>query len=62
MEKEFYSHFRGATLEEVIRVEINEGKGTEEDPIKRVTYWVDKNGEVIGHTDDIKDRNFRGKD
>lgn len=57
--KDLYSNFRGARIEEVIRLEVNEGDGTAEDPFTRVIYWMTKEGRIIGHTDDVE-RKFRG--
>ena len=57
MSSELYSSFRGATIEEVIRVSVNEGDGTHDDPIRRVTYWYQKDGTLIAHNDEA-DRQF----
>jgi hypothetical protein len=54
-----YSNFRGAKVEKVLRIEVNEGDGTTGDPITRVVYWVDFEGNIIGHNDQ-EDRLFRG--
>lgn len=55
--KELYSNFRGATVEEVIKVTVNEGEGITGDPIIRVTYWYTKDGTLIG-CDDHMARKF----
>lgn len=54
-----YSNFRGAQRVEVIRVEVNEGDGTKNDPITRVVYWMTKHGELIGFQGDRQKRNLR---
>lgn len=43
-----YSNFRGFEKMMVYKVEINEGEGTREDPISRVTYYVTEDGKLIG--------------
>ncbi len=59
--KEIYSRFRHAKIVEVLKIEVNEGEGTSEDPIQRVAYYLTKGGKVIGNTDDTK-RKFAGED
>lgn len=57
--KEKYSNFRSARIIEVIKVEVNEGKGTEEDPIVRVAYLVSKEtGNVLAKIGEIEERKF----
>lgn len=56
-EIERYSNLRGVSIEEVIKVSVNEGEGIEDDPIRRVVYWYTKDGTLIGH-DDPEIRNF----
>jgi hypothetical protein len=58
--KELYSNFRGAKIVKVIRLEINEGEGKSDDPVRRVVYWLDLDGNIIAHDDPI-DRKFRGE-
>ena len=63
MEKEYYANFRDARIVQVIKVEVNEGEGTTEDPISRVVYLLDFNGKVlvkIGPHD--RERKFAGGD
>jgi hypothetical protein len=59
--EEKYARCRGAKLLEVLAVEVNEGDGTPEDPIKRVLYLYDKNGKLLAQTKDI-DRQFKEED
>jgi hypothetical protein len=61
MSKEKYANFRGAEIVKVMRIEVNEGDGTTEDPVRRVVYYVDVDGEIISH-DDPDQRRFRGGD
>ncbi len=61
--KEFYANFRDARLIEVIKVEVNEGAGTLEDPMGRVVYLLNpKNGKVLAKLFDSQDRKFAGED
>ena len=60
-EKELYANFRGAKVVEVIRLEVNEGEGITGDSVRRVVYWLELNGTIIGHNDEL-DRRFRGGD
>ena len=52
--KELYANCRGAKVIEVIAVEVNEGSGTPDDPIKRVLYLYSKNGKLLAQTSDAK--------
>lgn len=45
------SKFRAAELIEVIMVDVAEGKGTNEDPFRRVIYFVSKEGKLLAKTD-----------
>ncbi len=46
-----------AELVEVIRIRVNLGTGTEEDPVRtEVQYW-DKNGKLLCKTDYLPDNN-----
>ena len=56
--KELYANCRGAKLIEVIAVEVNEGKGTEDDPITRVLYLYSKEGKLLAQTRDVE-RKFK---
>ena len=53
-EQELYSNFRGVTIEQVVKVSVNEGEGTSGDPVRRVTYWYTQDGELIGHNDTME--------
>lgn len=61
MEEKLYANCRGAKLIEVIAVEVNEGDGSTNDPIKRVLYLYSKEGKLIAQTKDI-DRMFKEGD
>ena len=50
--KERYANCRGAKLIEVLAVEVNEGQGTTDDPIRRVLYLYDKTGKLLAQTKD----------
>ena len=54
MTKELYANCRGAKLIEVLAVEVNEGEGTPEDPVRRVLYLYSKNGKLLAQTKDEK--------
>ena len=56
-----YAHFRGAKLVQVIRIEVNEGSGIpgEDDPIRRVVYYLTLEGKLLWH-DDTLPRRCRG--
>lgn len=54
MEKEKYAKCRGAKLIEVVAVEVNEGEGTTEDPIRRVLYLYTKDGKLLAQTKDVE--------
>ena len=58
MEKKF-SNLRSVQVVRLIRVSVNEGKGTEEDPVTRVRNYFDFEGNLLWHTEDIE-REFRG--
>lgn len=62
MENELFANFRHAKVIEVLKIEVNEGEGTTEDPICRVVYLVSKEGKVLAKIGDIKDRKFTGID
>ena len=60
--KEYFASFRDARLIQILKVEVNEGDGTPEDPIRRVAYYLAPDtGKVLFHTDD-KERKFAGED
>ena len=56
--KKKYANCRGAKLIEVLAVEVNEGDGTTDDPIRRVLYLYSKEGKLIAQTKD-EDRMFK---
>lgn len=61
--KEYYANFRDARLVQVLKVEVNEGEGTTDDPVSRVVYLLSLEGKVlakIGPHD--KERKFAGED
>ena len=51
---ELYANCRGAKVIEVIAVEVNEGDGTVDDPIKRVLYLYSKKGKLLAQTKDVE--------
>lgn len=61
-EKNLYANFRDARIVEVLKIEVNEGRGTPEDPIIRVGYLLSKKGEVLAKIGEKKERLFAGKD
>jgi len=62
MEKETYANFRDAKMVELLKVEVNEGKGTPEDPIRRVRYLLTKQGKVLAKLGDDRERKYSGED
>jgi hypothetical protein len=50
--KEKYANCRGAKLVELLAVEVNEGNGTIDDPIRRVLYLYSKDGKLIAQSKD----------
>lgn len=46
----------------VIKVEVNEGEGTPEDPIHRVAYLLDVEGNVLAKIGGKETREFEGND
>jgi hypothetical protein len=60
--KELFSRFRSCKVIEVIKVEVNEGNGTSDNPIQRVCYLVDKKGNVLAKLGETKERKFVGGD
>lgn len=61
MKKEKYANFRSAKIVKLLKVEANEGKGTEEDPLRRVLYICTLDGKVL-FSDDDTERLFAGTD
>jgi len=57
-----YANFRNAKLIEVIKVEVNEGSGTSDDPIARVVYLCSKGGRVLAKLGESQERKFAGTD
>jgi hypothetical protein len=62
MENEIYANFRDAKIIEVLKVEVNEGEGTTEDPIRRVRYLLTRQGKVIAKLGDDRERKYAGED
>ena len=56
-----YANCRGAKLIKVMAVEVNEGEGTEDDPIIRVLYLYSTDGKLLAQTEDI-DRKYKEND
>jgi len=59
--KELYARCRGAKVIQVIAVEANEGDGTEGDPIQRVLYLYDFDGNLLAKSGDDKKRLYNEK-
>jgi len=58
-----YSNFRNAKIIKVIKVEVNEGNGTPEDPIVRVVYLTSLEGKLLAKIgDEGNKRVFAGED
>lgn len=58
-----YARFRGAKCIEILKVEVNEGAGVDDDPIRRVAYYLDpKTGEVLFKRGEDRERQFAGGD
>ena len=54
-----YSNFRDARLVQLLKVEVNEGDGTKDDPIERVCYIVDpESGNVLAKIGSSQERMF----
>lgn len=56
------SNFRNAKVIEVMKIEVNEGDGSEEDPVYRVAYLVTKEGKVLAKIGEEKERLHVGSD
>ena len=56
-----YAHLRKVSIEQVIRVECNEGSGVigEDDPVCSVISYFTMDGQLIGHNDWVPDRKLR---
>lgn len=61
MTQEIYANCRGAKLVELLAVEVNEGDGTSDDPIRRVLYLYTKDGKLVAQTKD-KERLYKEND
>ena len=59
MEK--YANCRGAKLIQVVAVEVNEGEGVTDDPIRRVLYLYSTDGKLLAQTKDME-RKFTEND
>ncbi len=57
-----YANFRNAKVIEVLKIEVNEGHGTDEDPIRRVAYIVSFEGKVLAKIGEDTEREFVGSD
>lgn len=57
-----YANFRNAKEITVLKIEVNEGEGTKDDPIHRVGYLVTKKGRVLAKIGEDIDRDFAGDD
>ncbi len=53
-----YANCRGAKMIKVIAVEVNEGSGIDDDPIRRVLYLYDLNGKLLAKKGDDRERQF----
>lgn len=60
--KELYAHFRDARVISVLKVEVNEGDGSIDDPICRVAYLLSLDGEVLAKLGETQNRQFAGDD
>lgn len=54
----YFANMRGAKVIKVIAVEVNEGEGNEDDPIQRVLYIYDLEGNYLAHIGDTKKREY----
>jgi len=59
---EKYANFRHAKEITVLKIEVNEGKGVGEDPMRRVAYLVTKEGKVLAKIGEAEERLFAGVD
>jgi hypothetical protein len=57
-----YANFRNAKIIKVIKIEVNEGDGTTEDPFVRVAYLTSLSGKVLAKIGDDIEREFVGTD
>jgi hypothetical protein len=60
MEQIKYARFRDAREITVLKVEVNEGEGTNEDPIRSVKYLLTKDGKVLAKIGEEINRKFAG--
>jgi hypothetical protein len=58
--KEKYSNFRGVEKIEILKISINEGDGTPDDPIYREVFYCTLNGKIIGKESEFPLRKFAG--
>lgn len=61
-QKERYSNFRNVKKIEVLKVEVNEGDGTPNDPVVRVAYICSLEGKVLAKMGETGPRLFVGSD
>lgn len=59
-----YANFRDARMiGPVLKVEVNEGEGTGDDPLRRVVYLLHpRTGKVLGVLNEDREREFAGGD
>lgn len=62
MKKELFANFRNAKEIKLLKIEVNEGEGTPDDPVCRVAYLISKSGEVLAKIGENKERKFAGED
>lgn len=60
--KEVYSNFRNVKKIEVLKIEVNEGEDTTDDPVRRVAYICTMEGKVIAKIGEDVERKFVGSD
>ena len=57
-----YANFRHAKEITILKIEVNEGEGSPEDPITRVVYLVTKEGKLLARIGEKETRLFAGVD
>jgi hypothetical protein len=61
-QKDLFANFRDAREITLLKIEVNEGDGTLDDPIRRVRYLVTKSGKVLAKIGEEVERKFAGGD
>lgn len=61
-DRKLYANFRNAKVIKILKIEVNEGSGNTEDPVRRVAYLCSLNGKVLAKIGDTEDRLFAGTD